>query len=56
MKKTTVLGNGVSCRLVHDVPDLPAALPVFSVKTTVEVTLKGGQKRRYQKVVNIDLR
>ena len=56
VKKTTVLGNAVSCRLVHDVPDLPAALPVFSVKTTVEVTLKGGQKRRYQKVVNIDLR
>ena len=56
VKKTTVLRNAISARLVHEVPDLPGELPVFSVKSTVEVTLAGGQKRRYEKSVNIDLR
>ena len=43
-------------QLLHEVPDLPGVLPEFSVQTIVEVTLKGGQKRRYQERVNIDLR
>ena len=51
-----VLENAMRAQLLHEVPDLPGVLPEFSVQTIVEVTLKGGQKRRYQKMVNIDLR
>ena len=56
VRKTTVLGNAMRAPLIHEVPDLPGVLPEFSVQTIVEVTLKGGQKRRYQKMVNIDQR
>jgi hypothetical protein len=56
VRKTTVLGDALSARLVHEVPDFPGALPEFTVKSTVEVTLGGGQKKRYQKSVHIDLR
>jgi len=43
-------------QLLHEVPDLSGVLPEFSVQTIVEVTLKDGQKRCCQKMVNIDLR
>ena len=43
-------------QLIHEVLDLPVVLPEFSAQTIVEVTLKGGQKRRYLKMVNIDQR
>jgi len=56
VRKTTVLGDALSARLVHEVPDLPGALPEFTVKTIVEVTMGDGQKKRYQKSVHIDLR
>jgi hypothetical protein len=54
--KTTVLADAVSSRLIHEVPKLPDALPKFTVKTTVEVSLKGGRKKLIEKAVEIDLR
>ena len=55
VRKTATLADAVSARLIHEVPKLPEALPIFTVKTTVEVTLKGGGMRRYEKAVEIDL-
>ena len=40
----------------EDVPKLPDALPRFTVKATVEVTMKDGSKRKYTKEVEIDVR
>jgi len=40
----------------EDVPKLPDALPRFTVKATVEVTLKDGGKKTYTKAVEIDVR
>ena len=34
-----------------DADTLPDALPRFTVKATIEVTLKGGGKREYAKAV-----
>jgi len=53
---TTIHENGVITRLIHEVPTLPDALPQFTVKTIVEVTLEGGGKQLYEKEVAIDLR
>ena len=39
----------------EDVPKLPDALPRFTVKATVELTLKDGSKKEYSKEVEIDL-
>ena len=36
--------------------DLPDALPRFTVKATVEVTLEDGSKREYTKEVEVDVR
>ncbi len=55
VRKTTLLKNAKSARLIHEVPKLPQALPKFTVKTTVEVTMQGGAKRRYERAVEIDL-
>jgi len=46
----------VSSRLIHEIPVLPDALPKFTVKTTVEITLKSGKKKTYEEAVEIDLR
>jgi len=40
----------------EDVPKLPDALPRFTVKATVEITLKDGSKKKYTKEVAIDVR
>ncbi len=37
-------------------PKLSNALPLFTVKTIVEVTLKDGSKKEYTKEVKIDVR
>ena len=39
-----------------EVPKLPDALPRFTVKATVEVTMKDGSKKQYTKEVEIDVR
>ena len=56
VRKTTILDNAIEARLTHDVPSFPESLPQFTVKTTVEIDLKGGKKRRYSKSVELDLR
>ena len=56
VETTTIHEKGLTTRLIHEVPQLPDALPQFTVKTTVEVTLEGGQKKLYAKEVKFDLR
>ena len=56
IRKTTILKKAISTRLTHEVPRLPGSLPNFTVKTTVEVTLQGGEKKNFKKSVDIDLR
>ncbi|MEM7147496.1 MAG: hypothetical protein AAF591_20440 [Verrucomicrobiota bacterium] len=51
-----ILEDAVGSRLLHEIPKFPEALPAFTVKTTVEVTLEGGERKRYEKSVAIDLR
>ena len=38
-----------------EVPELPGALPRFTVKATIEVTLKHGVKKEYTKEVEVNL-
>ena len=56
VRKTTILKEAISARLIHEVPKLPESLPTFTVKTTVEITLQGGEKKNFTKSVDIDLR
>ncbi len=56
VETTTIHEKGLTTRLIHEVPQLPDALPQFTVKTTVEVTLEGGEKKLYAKEVKFDLR
>jgi len=56
VKKTTILEDAVNVILKNEVPKLPDALPRFTVKSTVEVTLKDGSKKVYTKEVEIDVR
>ncbi len=56
MWKATILEDATSSALRIEVPKLPAALPRFTVKATVEVTLKNGSKKKYTKEVVIDVR
>ncbi|MDA7526328.1 hypothetical protein N8525_04110 [Verrucomicrobiales bacterium] len=56
VKTITILKDAVSSRLIHDIPAFPQALPEFTIKTTVEVTLEDGRKKLYEKAVAIDLR
>jgi len=51
----TVLQDAASSALRVDVPKLLDALPRFTVKATVEVTMKDGSKKEYKKEVAIDL-
>ena len=55
VKKTTVLNEALQAKLIHDLPSFPESLPRFTVRTTVEVGLKGGQNRRYSRSVEFDL-
>ena len=54
--KATVLADATSSALRVEVPKLPNALPRFTVKATVEVTMKDGSKKEYTKEVEIDVR
>ena len=56
VRKTTILKNARTARLIHEVPQLPAGLPKFKVKTSVEVDLKNGEKKSYAKIAEFDLR
>ena len=56
MKQQTILADAVGAIIKNEVPKLPDALPRFTVKSTVEVTLKDGSKKEYTKEVEIDLR
>ena len=56
VRNITILEDAVRTRLIHDIPQFPGALPDFTVKTTIEVTLEGGGKKLYEKKVTIDLR
>jgi len=56
VKQKTILTDAVDVILKTEVPKLPDALPRFTVKATVEVTLKDGGKKLYTKQVEIDVR
>ncbi|MHC4691301.1 MAG: hypothetical protein ACYS67_01075 [Planctomycetota bacterium] len=51
-----VLEDAAGVRRRIDTPKLPDALPRFTVKATIEVTLKDGTKKVYTKEVEIDVR
>lgn len=55
VKKTTILDDAIEAKLIHDVPSFPESLPNFTVRTTVEIKLKGEKKRRYSRSVEFDL-
>jgi hypothetical protein len=52
----TFLADAVDVKRTISIPKLPDALPRFTVKATVEVTLKDGSKKEYSKEVEIDVR
>jgi len=54
--KANILEDVADVRRRIEVPKLPDALPRFTVKATVEVTLKDGSKKVYTKEVEIDVR
>jgi len=56
VKKKTILADAAGAIVQVDVPKLPDALPRFTVKATVEVTMKDGSKKEYTKAVEIDVR
>jgi len=56
MKQKTILDDAVGVTLNNEVPKLPDALPCFTVKSTVKVTMKDGSKKVYTKAVEIDVR
>ena len=54
--KANILEEATNAVWRLDVPKLPDALPRFTVKATVEVTLKDGSKKEYTKEVEADVR
>lgn len=54
--KTSILEEAQTAILKVDAPKLPDALPQFSVKATVEVTMPDGAKKEYTKEVQLDVR
>jgi len=52
----TVLEDAAEVRRRIETPEFPDALPRFTVKATIEVTLKDGSRREYTKEVEIDVR
>jgi hypothetical protein len=54
--KVEFLAEAVDVKRTVTIPKLPDALPRFTVKATVEVTLKDGSKKLYAKAVEIDIR
>lgn len=55
VKQKTILKDATTAALRVETPKLPDALPHFTVKATVEVTLKDGSKKKYTKEVEIDV-
>jgi len=53
--KATVLEDATNSALRIEVPKLPDALPRFTVKATVEVTMKDGSKQEFTKEVEINV-
>jgi hypothetical protein len=56
VRQKTILEEAGGATVRVDVPELPEALPRFTVKATVEITLKDGSKKEYTKEVEIDVR
>jgi len=56
VNRKTILTDAVGATVQVDAPKLPDALPRFTVKATVEVTLKDGGKKVFTKEVEIDVR
>ena len=54
--EVTFQAAAVDVKRTITIPKLPEALPRFTVKATVEVTLKDGSKKEYTKEVEIDVR
>ena len=54
--RAAVLEDATDVRRRIEVPKLPSALPRFTVKATVEITLEDGSKREYSKEVEVDVR
>jgi len=54
--QAAVLEDVKDVRRLIEAPKLPDALPRFTVKATVEVTLKDGSKKEYAKEIEIDVR
>ena len=54
--QAAVLEDVSDVRRRIEAPKLPDALPRFTVKATVEVTLKDGSKQEYTKEVEVDVR
>ncbi len=50
------LDDVVDVKRTINLPNLPDALPCFTMEATVEVTLKNGGKKLYTKAVEIDVR
>jgi hypothetical protein len=53
--EATVLEEATNSALRIDVPKLPEALPRFTVKATIEVTMKDGSKQEFTKEIEIDV-
>ena len=56
VKQQTILKDAASAAVRVETPELPDALPRFTVKATVEVTMKDGSKTEHAKEVEIDVR
>lgn len=56
VKKTTIHKDVENVSLRKELPIFPSALPKFDIKASVEVVLKDGSKKVYDKTVTIDLR
>ena len=54
--KTSILEDAKSATLRIEAPKLPDALPKFTVKATVELTMKDGAKKKYTKEVQVEVK
>jgi hypothetical protein len=53
--QANVLEDVTDVRRRIETPKLPDALPRFTVRATIDITLNGGNKKVYTKEVEIDL-
>ena len=56
VSKKTILNDATGAVVKVEAPKLPDDLPRFTVKATVEVTMKDGARTEYTKAVEIDVR